>query len=504
MLALPAAGASAAVPADFVGVVSSKHDAFTPSRRAETLDLQAEVGVGLLRVPFDWSRIEPMPGWFDFSVYDELVGDAARRHIRLLPILFDPPPFRSSAPPSGGLDAMYPPREPEKMGWFAAELVQRYGPDGSFWSERPEVPRLPIRSWQVWNEPNIPSFWASGPDPAEYAELLRTVGEWIHAVDPGAEVVAAGLPNSAHGASAPSFLRAMYKAGAKGSFDTLAVHPYSSDHDSVMGQVQGMRSVADDNGDRAPIWVTELGWPTDGPPGYEQVVSEEEQARLVTRTLGAFAAERGALGLRGFVYFYWRESARDPHSKTPDSIWGHVGLIAPDRRKPAFYAFADAVARMRERDVTVTPDDPPTTPGDPPGAPVPRVKRVDVAPGRFVAARNGKQVRRDPKCAKRGGRPKRGGCLAFRLDRGGAIVLVRIERLGGRRPVVVGSSVRVDGAPGSNRLWLSGVVRGTRLRPGLYRVVLTPLDANAAPAAPASRRFRVVRDRASERAPRRT
>ena len=33
-------------------------------------------------------------------------------------------------------------------------LVGRYGPAGSLWAERPELPRIPIRAWQVFNETN--------------------------------------------------------------------------------------------------------------------------------------------------------------------------------------------------------------------------------------------------------------------------------------------------------------------------------------------------------------
>ena len=51
------------------------------------------------RQTFDWARIERAPGRYDLSFYDRYVAALARRHLRLLPILFNPPPFRSSAPP---------------------------------------------------------------------------------------------------------------------------------------------------------------------------------------------------------------------------------------------------------------------------------------------------------------------------------------------------------------------------------------------------------------------
>ena len=502
-LTLAPAVAGAAVPDDFAGVNPSWHDAFDAGRRADSMELQAAVGVGTARVAFDWSRVETAPGQYDFSFYDPVVADAAARGLRLLPILYDPPSFRSSRG-SRTKRGMYPPSDPAAMGEFADRLVRRYGPDGSLWAERPELRRVPIRSWQVWNEPSHPSFWPDGADPVAYVALLKAVAAAIRAADPQAEIVAAGLPNSKDGPPVKTFLGAMYDAGAAGAFDTLAIHPYAIDFYGLMDQVHEMRAIATKHGDDAPIWITEFGWPTDGPSGYD-IVTEAEQARLVTQTLRGFATHRTAIGIRGFTYFYWRESARDP-AGGPDSIWGHVGLIAPGRAKPAYHAFVDAVAEMRER----TPPDPndPTLPPpedprdrdhtDPPPCgsvcqQPPAVGRVGVSPSRFRASTSGAPVARASKCSKPGGRTKRGACVAVRLDRA-APVLVEMSRLGGARAVRVGKKIRLQGAAGINRLWLSGRSAGGRLRPGLYRLTVTALDAEGRRSGPSSVTFRVLRE----------
>lgn len=504
MLAPPVGAAP--VPADFPGVYPSKHDTFDAGRREESMDLQAKVGVGTLRIPFDWSAFERSPGEWDFSTYDPIVADAARRGMRILPILFDPPSFRSSRGTST-TRGMFPPNDFDAMGEFAAQLVRRYGPKGSLWAERPALRRVPIRSWQVWNEPNIPPWWPGRADPEGYTRLLEAVARAIRAADPSAEVVAAGLPNSNQGPSVKTYLTRMYAAGAAQWFDTLAIHPYGADFYDVMGQIHEMRAIATQHGDDAPIWISELGWPTHGPRGYD-VFTEEEQARLVTQTSRAFAANRTAMGLRGFTYFYWRESAPDP-ADTSVSIWGHVGLIAPDRPKQAFYAFTDILAEMLEREppADLPPPGDPDQPGPgrdeedggggggggpcPGGAcPGPALSRLAVSPSSFRAAPRGAAVGRTPKCSRPGGRSNRGGCVVLKLDRAAALV-VEIERLGARS-VRVGKATRLKATAGVNRLWLSGRSRSARLSPGLYRMVVAPLDAGGRRSRASSRKFRVL------------
>src|SRR5918993_758681 len=193
----------------------------------------AGTGARVLRQPFYWSVMEPQRGRYDFSLYDAYIATAANANLRVLPILFDPPAFRSAGPVAGARRGTYPPASNTDFAFFAAALVRRYGPGGEFWQRHPELPQLPIQSWQVWNEPNIPVYWPSGPNPGEYAAMLRAVSSGIKAVDPGAKVVTAGLNESEIGIKLAPFLNGMYRAGAKGSFDVLALHPYAPASDLV-------------------------------------------------------------------------------------------------------------------------------------------------------------------------------------------------------------------------------------------------------------------------------
>ena len=247
------------------------------------------------------------PGAYDLSFYDRFVADLTQRGLRVLPIVFNPPPFRSSAPAGARRRGTYPPARPGDMGRFAAVLARRYGPGGSIWRENPKLPFRPIRSWQIWNEPNLPVYWPTGPDPAAYVRLLRATGRAIERVDPKAEIVMAGLPESALGTPPARYLEGVYAAGGADAFDALALHTFGGTAEDVLAAARAARRVAAASGDDPALWITELGWATGGPPS-EFRVSEAEQAGLLDSTLRALARRRQDLRLRGVVYFNWRDS----------------------------------------------------------------------------------------------------------------------------------------------------------------------------------------------------
>src|SRR3954451_8484310 len=146
---------------DFVGIYADDVFFGDASYRQDALAQQHDAGIRLIRQPFGWADFERDPQRFD-----DFVGAAAEAHIRVLPVLVGPDPGTSAR---GG---MKPPAQPERFAGWAALMVQRYGRSGSFWKDHPDTPKLPVVSWQVWNEPNITAWWAPSPDPAAYASLL--------------------------------------------------------------------------------------------------------------------------------------------------------------------------------------------------------------------------------------------------------------------------------------------------------------------------------------------
>lgn len=534
-----ASAPASATPADFAGAQVSENAVSGFANPIRTPAGLPAGGLGLARVWFWWSDIEVKRGVYDFSHYDRIVADAASAEVRLLPVLIDPPTFHSSAPrrPEPGT---YPPSDNADMARFAAVLVARYGADGSFWEMRPDLPRVPIRSWQVWNEPNIYPWWAPWPDAAAYTRLLRTVGAGIKACDPDAEVVAAGLPNShAHlGPKAGPYIEGMYAAGGRGAFDVLAIHPYGNPTWQVMDQIEEARLIMDSHGDSSTIWVTEFGW-GDGGPWTSLVVSSERHAELIFETVRELHARRASLGIRGFTYYQWADIPLPP--RHTDSVWYHVGLIsADDQPKSALFGMrwavdtigldrphvdarpASAPCRAEIKEIAATPthlrsDGEPAsfalpTGSFPAGAPAPdsaspsepagngasggapatrpTVVAGPVTPKTFRPAASGPSAKRGRRCPRRG---CIGALINLRSSHGGALELRFQKTSKGRRPARPSRVASVRVPRGDSVIELRGRAGGRPLARGKHRVLLQLVRPNGQRSALVVRNFRISR-----------
>jgi len=310
----------------------------------------ARAGVETARTAFVWSLVQPHgPGAScDFSTTDALAVAASRHGITLLPVVQTPPAWAAMEP---GVFAS-PPEDLGAVRRFSAALVERYGPRGSLWRERPDLPRRPIRAWQVFNEPNIDYFWSIQPFARHYVATLRAAAKGIRSADPGATVVLAGLVNESWRA-----LRAVYAAGARGSFDAVAIHPYTSSPANVLRVARYARRVMRANGDRRlPIWVTEFSWPAiaemSNPPGPESdgflggPITNSRQARLLNRTMRLVVDARRRLGIARLVWYTWL-SHETPVTK---NVFAYAGLrrIRDDnsRNTPAVRVFRRWARRL--------------------------------------------------------------------------------------------------------------------------------------------------------------
>ena len=261
LVALPAsASAQRAVPPLFYGV---NWDGEIELNAPETLRdsenaRMAKSGVESKRVVFEWMRAQKRRGGaFNHMKTDRAVRHAVNHGIDVLPVVILAPKWARQYPDV----AHSPPRSWTDYGRYLTALVQRYGPEGSFWVENPLLPKRPIRQWQIWNEPHLQYQWSipTGVDYAPgYGKLLRGSYKTLKAADPGATVVLAGISNESW-----KYLDHMYRKGRiKGAFDVAALHPYTSKPDGIITLVKRFRIVMRRNGNGSmPLWVTELGLP---------------------------------------------------------------------------------------------------------------------------------------------------------------------------------------------------------------------------------------------------
>jgi len=274
-----AAPAGAAVPSNFWGAVPQN-----PLSVAQ-LERLKRGGVDSLRFVIDWTAMQRFPSSeIEWGGVDSTIEAFAKAHIEPLPFLYGAPRWAVpvAAVPGTGGGAKAPAHLPiagrAGRGWnaFGRQAVERYGPQGTFWTENPEVPRDPIRTWQIWNEPNF-KYFVARPNPGEYGRLVKNSAHAIKAVDPGATILLGGLfarPGEAgkfqppRAFTAVEFLDLMMRRtpGVSASFDAVALHPYTASYLTIPEEIEEVRELLRSHGDAAKkLWLTEVGWSSERP-----------------------------------------------------------------------------------------------------------------------------------------------------------------------------------------------------------------------------------------------
>ena len=320
-----------AAPARFYGVVYDRDvSVASPQTQDQQFARMKAVGVQAVRRVFSWQDAQPVQGQPpDFADTDALVARAARNDIEVLPIVMYAPVWaRQSAD-----DAASPPRDPNDYVAFLNALVVRYGPGGSFWTEHPELPKRPLRTWQIWNEPQLRYQWADPNWETSYGKLLRASHDALKKADPGCTIVLAGATNFAWDA-----LASLYKKGGiKGEFDVAALHPYTGSSGRVLTVAQLFRAVLRRHGDgKKPVWITELAWPASkgrvaAPQGLAALpTTDKGMATRLTRAYKLLARTRVVQR----AYWYTWASAY----QKADGIFGYTGLERFDPQSGRFKA----------------------------------------------------------------------------------------------------------------------------------------------------------------------
>jgi hypothetical protein len=271
---------------------------------------------------YDWSRLDNAP--------ELLAADG----IRWLPILDYSTYWAATVP---GNDKT-PPTSDADYAAYADAFARRYGRGGSFWAEHPELPTLPVTAYEIWNEPNLHVFWQPTPDPKRYASMYAAARDAIKRVDPKAAVLVGGLAPYAD-----SYVKQMYAArpDLHGKVDAVAYHPYGPDADLVLRLVRKLRGTLDDLGEAdVPLWITEVGWPTQGTGGLS-ATALPDATRAGNLSLVADALLGSNCAVETITPYTWATPESDPGH---DEMW--LGIFHPNMEPTeAGDAYLAAVAR---------------------------------------------------------------------------------------------------------------------------------------------------------------
>ncbi len=341
-LTLVAASPAAAARSEFFGI------AHGPALDQADLTTMEATGVETDRLLIHWKSVEKTRGQFDWAGTDLTIGGLAAHGIRGVPFVWGTPHWLKTGGP-----ARPPVKRNAEQTWkgFLKALVARYGRGGSYWSTAyrqrygDSVAALPVRAWQIWNEPNLRNGFYPGATVDEtarrYARLLQVSHDAIRSRDRKAEIITAGIATQKD-PHVIAFVNSLYAVpGIKADFDGIAQHPYASNVATVSTAIQHLRQVMANHGDRGtPLWITESGWGSAPADGSGINVGPSDQALLLTRYFRLILAHRRAWNVQRLYWFHWRDPAPDSPFVDICIRCGSAGLLTYGRvPKPAFDAF---------------------------------------------------------------------------------------------------------------------------------------------------------------------
>lgn len=290
--------------------------------------LVQQSGSTLVRIPVAWGWFElegkgQTPAWF-WPQLDEYVNRAKNAGQKVLISFASTPCWATvnysgkscsaAVLASGTWKFNMPPANPADYTDALKRIATRYNAN--------PATRQVVIAYEIWNEPNIVSFWGQMKRrtlPFEYnngypfqvdrssikayTQLVKGSYTHLKAINPSLKVIAGSIAGTDL-----YFLEEMYKAGAKGYFDALSFHPYPSiiqaerhpyygraapvnaciqlspiPYEGCLKQsVEAMRATMLKYGDNKPFWFTEFGVsssPDWGGAGLTKTLSAAEQAQ---------------------------------------------------------------------------------------------------------------------------------------------------------------------------------------------------------------------------------
>ena len=270
---------------------------------ARDLKLARDGGFTWVKQRFEWRYIEGgAKGRFEWNEPDRIMKAIDDAGLKVVARLDNQPAWARS---DGVFPVTAPPDRLSDWTDFVSALATRY--------------QGRIDAYEIWNEPTLAGEWGGKPpSAAEYTRLLKASYGAIKKVDPQALVITAGLSPttdlSPQARPDVMFLREMYAAGAKGTFDLLGVHAagFKAEPEADPGTVaqnpaltnndpsttelkrvytfrhaEDLRQVMVEQGDAdRKVAILEMGWTSDNRPNSPYLwhsVTEEQKADYLVR-----------------------------------------------------------------------------------------------------------------------------------------------------------------------------------------------------------------------------
>ena len=262
-----------------------------------TAKVMKDAGMYWDRLELWWGVIEPEKGKFDWTFSDKVAQFYRKQEINALVILCYSSAWSKDTPPAT-------PEERALYADYVYQMVNRY--------------KDTFKVWEIWNEPNIPTFWPE-PNVRDYTLMLQEAYKAAKKADPDCMVFAGST-------SGPDleFIDGIYKNGGWDSCDGISIHPYSMAGGPIPQRLdkilrQNQEYIAS-KGKPKPLWITEMGWTS------SNAREDRDQAVYVIQSY-VMALANGVGNLQWFCLDDWAEK------------WGLVRSFEPFDPKPSYKAY---------------------------------------------------------------------------------------------------------------------------------------------------------------------
>ncbi len=216
----------------------------------QAFDKASQAGIGLVRGLCDWHDLEPSDNNFNFSICDSFVDNVRSKGMTVvLQLIVRSSGFCNNTSLTGGKNL--PQCSDDQVSDLFSKVVSHYGSKVTY--------------FEVDNEPDLVPHWKDTPQ--RYARVLHFAYSGVKSANPSAKVLLGGLAACSGQACNSNFGPAILQDPdypALQNFDIANYHTYSKKSD-MGGLYKRIKSVVGNK----PIWVTEVGFPSD--PNYQQV-----------------------------------------------------------------------------------------------------------------------------------------------------------------------------------------------------------------------------------------
>jgi hypothetical protein len=290
------------VPGDLMGMVHAGNR----SEVAQEYALLDELGVTWMLTDFSWGSIQPEKDRWNLDAFKTYTENGKTHGKKILAILdYD----TNWLHPDAGLDGplIATPEERELFCEYVRKTVEHY--------------KDQVDAWCIWNEPNLqPRFWASAGTKEQFFALTKEAAAAIREVDPDAFIIGGAFNTTA----SDDWVRGIFTSGAMAQIDAIAYHPYMISPGSTAYMYRKFKGIVSRYGFGDRIWITEVGYPTNGTYGTE--VAEDNMPETVMQTIVLLAVE-GAERILWYELFDHGDAA----NKSDAENW--FGLINGDGLK---------------------------------------------------------------------------------------------------------------------------------------------------------------------------